>query len=368
MSTLTPSTYKWEVIEDGKLLLDRHLNFDVRYKCENRIITHKEYLFHDLQIRPSIGRCRDGRCNEPLCHVPDEGFVSAADYVVEGNEAAIDPVIGKLVQISLHGFVSFKDPDGDNRRLDLNWKRLRNMAQPIVDEQLAHLALMGNWENKTIKLNLGTMMLDNQTIRFDPHSYMEMEKDNEKDMVQCQVAWLKKLRVELRKRGIDKQEDGTYKRRKTVTNLHDMAGEKENMESRTGIGDDEPVDNEPFKNGNIHTIKREIKKEENTGKLKATNEVVVESDVACKHCGNDVCVWLENTGIMEAYDENEHGHLPDSDKPPNNIRRKKVYRQMFLLINQGPAGFGVRQELPKCVEDGARQMFPSPSFMGFKNM
>ena len=95
---------------------------------------------------------------------------------------------------------------------------------------------------------------------------------------------------------------------------------------------------------------------------------MVKNDVACKHCGGDVCVWFEKKGIMEAFDENEHGHLPDDDKPPNNIRRKKLYRQMFLFINQGPAGAGVRMELPRCVEDGARQMFPSPSFMGFKSM
>jgi hypothetical protein len=363
-NSLTPNTYKWEVVEDGKLLLDRHLNFDVRYTCVERIITHKDYLFHDLQIRPSVGKCRDGRCDEALCHIPDEGFVSAEDYFTGENQNADDPVIGKLVEISLHGFVSFKDADGDNRRLDLNWKRLRNMAQPIVDEQLAHLALMGNWENKPIKVNLGTMMLDNQTIRFDPHSYHEMEKDNKKDLVQCQAAWLKKLRVELHNRGIHKQDDGSYKRRKTVTNLHDAGGDKANMEAMNGNG----LNDEPFKNGSVYQIKREIKREEDNGKENAVNEEVVKNDVACKHCGGDVCVWFEKKGIMEAFDENEHGHLPDDDKPPNNIRRKKLYRQMFLFINQGPAGAGVRMELPKCVEDGARQMFPSPSFMGFKSM
>ena len=126
MSCLNPNTYKWEVVDDGKLLLDRHLNFDVRYTCCERIITNKEYLFHDLQIRPSVGKCRDGRCEETLCHVPDEGFKSAEDYFEEAPDPSYDPVIGKLVEISLHGFVSFKDPDGDNHHLDLNWRRLHN--------------------------------------------------------------------------------------------------------------------------------------------------------------------------------------------------------------------------------------------------
>jgi hypothetical protein len=169
--------------------------------------------------------------------VPDEGFKSAEDYFNKEQDPMDDPVIGKLVEISLQGFISFKDPDGDNHRLDLNWKRLHNMAQPIVDKQLAHLvAIMGNWENKPIKFDLGSLMLDNQTIRFHPNS--DHEKDNKKDLVQCQAALLKKLRVELHKRGIIKQDDGLYKFRKTVTNLHNAGAEKENKSMINGIDND----------------------------------------------------------------------------------------------------------------------------------
>jgi hypothetical protein len=69
---------------------------------------------------------------------------------------------------------------------------------------------------------------------------------------------------------------------------------------------------------------------------------------------------------MRLFDVCENGHFPVEDLPPNNIRRKKVYQQMFFFINDGPAGKGVRHVLPKCVEDGARLMFPSPTFMGFR--
>jgi hypothetical protein len=49
----------------------------------------------------------------------------------------------------------------------------------------------------------------------------------------------------------------------------------------------------------------------------------------------------------------EHSHLLDEDSPPNNI-------------NQGPTrSAGIWIELPKCIEDRPRAMFPSPCFMGF---
>jgi hypothetical protein len=48
--------------------------------------------------------------------------------------------------------VSFHDQDGSYKEdLGLNWKRLRNMVQPVLDEQLAILAIgagntaVGQW-------------------------------------------------------------------------------------------------------------------------------------------------------------------------------------------------------------------------------
>jgi hypothetical protein len=88
----------------------------------------------------------------------------------------------------------------------------------------------------------------------------------------------------------------------------------------------------------------------------------------CQHCAEHLCVWENKKEDMTIFDKNEHHDLPAEDCPPNNIRRKKVYRQMFLFINQGPSGAGVRMKLPECVENGARKMFPSPTVMGFKYM
>ncbi len=104
-------------------------------------------------------------------------------------------------------------------------------------------------------------------------------------------------------------------------------------------------------------------------KEKELDELVVEEEEdteVCEDCGETPCVWQAKEKDMELFDQNEHGHIHIHDRPPNNIRRKKVYRQMFLYINQGPSGAGERMELPVCVETGTRKMFPSASFMGFK--
>ena len=82
-------------------------------------------------------------------------------------------------------------------------------------------------------------------------------------------------------------------------------------------------------------------------------------------CRESPCVWVGQRDVMVIFDEMEHAHLPQEDLPPNNIRRKKVYRQMTLHIQEGQVQKGVRPVLPACVEEGTRQLFPSPTFMGF---
>jgi hypothetical protein len=147
---------------------------------------------------------------------------------------------------------------------------------------------------------------------------------------------------------------------------------------------DETSDNQPSMVQSDQSMKKEVKREEINNEANKKNDAVqvndeaaieddakidaeIEDDV-CKHCGEDPCVWLVSMENMRLYNESQHRSLPEEDKPPNNICRKKVYWQMFLSMNNGPIGRGVRVKLPKCVEEGARQMFPSPSFMGFKSM
>jgi hypothetical protein len=57
------------------------------------------------------------------------------------------------------------------------------------------------------------------------------------------------------------------------------------------------------------------------------------------------------------------------EEHPNNIRRKKAYRQMALTINGGPTGAGNRVELPACVLSGIRSMFPDADgqYMGHRD-
>jgi hypothetical protein len=131
-------------------------------------------------------------------------------------------------------------------------------------------------------------------------------------------------------------------------------------------------DNKPEATGSIETTgdtggtgeKARVVREEVDGE----EEEEEEKDPVCQHCTEYPCVWAKKHEDMRIFDLNEHYHLPVDNCPPNNIRCKKVYWQMFLYLNQGPSGAGVRMQLPECIENGARLMFPSPSFMGFKDM
>ena len=54
--------------------------------------------------------------------------------------------------------------------------------------------------------------------------------------------------------------------------------------------------------------------------------------------------------------------------PPNNIKRKMVYRAMSNIINEGGLGAGVRKPHPQCVVDENRRIHPDEDgvYMGFK--
>ena len=89
--------------------------------------------------------------------------------------------------------------------------------------------------------------------------------------------------------------------------------------------------------------------------------------VMCSVCEEQPCLFLQHKESLVAYDEAEHDLLGDEgDAPTNNIRRKKLYRQLTLMLNGGPLGAGVRRELPSCCVSAIREMLPSETFMGFK--
>jgi hypothetical protein len=70
----------------------------------------------------------------------------------------------------------------------------------------------------------------------------------------------------------------------------------------------------------------------------------------------------QNKGTLVAFDEVEQ--IAAKEIPSNNIRRKRLHRQLTLILNGGPMGAGVRPESPACCVAGIRAMHPSESFMG----
>jgi hypothetical protein len=78
----------------------------------------------------------------------------------------------------------------------------------------------------------------------------------------------------------------------------------------------------------------------------------------CAYCKGLPCVWVSNKEGMLQFDDSEHGGLSGNDLPLPNKSRKGIYRQMALIINGGPTGKGVGLELPICIVNGVRKMFP----------
>jgi hypothetical protein len=242
------------------------------------------------------------------------------------------------------------------------------MAYPVVDEQLAKLAMAGKWKQKPIRLDLGTLLLDNAVICFDKQLYEEMEKDGSKDLLQCEVAWGRKIDMELKKQGITKIDNCLVKLKKKKKWSTVFEIDKENAGVNGGQEDEKKLP---------ATVKEEKVPEKTSDEWVAEKdpvglpvEVPVEEEEEkeeCAHCCEEPCVWISKKDDMILFDECEHADLAQEDMPPNNIRRKKLYRQMTLHMQDGVMQKGIRHELPKCVEFGTRELFPSPTFMGFRS-
>jgi hypothetical protein len=93
-----------------------------------------------------------------------------------------------------------------------------------------------------------------------------------------------------------------------------------------------------------------------------------EEDPVCPECGQAPCVFFEHEELLVEYDDAEYGLTTSVEPiPSNNIRRKKLYRQLTLMLNGGPLGAGVRKPLPTCCVSAIRDMLPSDTFMGYKS-
>lgn len=62
------------------------------------------------------------------------------------------------------------------------------------------------------------------------------------------------------------------------------------------------------------------------------------------------------------------GDMNDKAILPNNIRRKHMYKRVFMTLDFGVLEPGERRRLPNCAVAKVRQLFPSSSglYMGFK--
>lgn len=335
--------------------VQKHLNYEFRYEIlENGVVaSNRKILFNMDQIEPNVQRCLGGKCKEPLCTIPNDQFTTCS---FEWSSFYEDPspacLRGKRVEVSQTGVVTFNDVIVKEPVLDMNWRRLRNMAQPIVDDALGRLAIDGSWRTTPMRLQLGSMLVDAKRVRVDERSYFEMDKqDDSGDLRSCERAWKKT----------------EFKR------VSETAYEK-TPSKRSKIGNDEPADNKENKRENENDLDDTSSDEETVvyaekgmGKFAfEVKEVEKIKDSHCKFCDDDPCVWLAKKEDMLNYDDDEHGMMDYEDWPPNNVRRRKIYRQMTLFINEGPMGKGVRKELPECVVCGCRESFPSPTFMGFK--
>jgi hypothetical protein len=211
-----------------------------------------------------------------------------------------------------------------------------------MDEALGKLVIDGNWRTLPMRLDLGTLLVDTRAMRVDEWLYYNMDKnDNTADLFHCEKAWKK---ATMKAPASDKEEKKNPA--KMVT-----AKVTSNKVKQLIIG-----------NKLTKCVVQRVEDKVNEG----VGNKYMGGDRMCLFCDEHPCVWLLKKEEMLDFDDNEHGHLPLEDWPPNNIHRRKIYQQMTLFINDGPLGKGVCKQLPKCIDNGCLYSFPSLVFMGFK--
>jgi hypothetical protein len=67
----------------------------------------------------------------------------------------------------------------------------------------------------------------------------------------------------------------------------------------------------------------------------------LDAEEPCLECREDPRIFFLHEELLVAFDEAEHGDsLAGEDVPLNNMRWKKLYRQLTLMLNGGQWGWG----------------------------
>ena len=186
MTTFIP---KYTIFDDAlkprcQIIFQTHLNYSFHYEINKRgLVTSNRHISFNLeQICPSLKKCLDGACREPLCSLEEDEFTTCC---FEWSNCYTDPepavMRGKKVEIGEDGEVQFVNVKVLDKSLDMNWRRLRKMAVPIVDEALGRLAMDANWQKSPMRIDLGTMLVDNKRVRVDENSYFESRNNDDTD-------------------------------------------------------------------------------------------------------------------------------------------------------------------------------------------
>jgi hypothetical protein len=98
-----------------KVLIQCHLNFNVRYQIFKDIVTHKFLLLNTDQVHPSVAKCCEGKCLLPLCQLAETGNGKTLESLYDPSRDMEDPLIGKLMKVNGLGDMTFHDLDGSHR-------------------------------------------------------------------------------------------------------------------------------------------------------------------------------------------------------------------------------------------------------------
>ena len=92
-----------------------------------------------------------------------------------------------------------------------------------------------------------------------------------------------------------------------------------------------------------------------------------DDEITCDMCERTECVWETFKQIEQMLLDDLKVEIKHKDRTPGSAR-KLLYQKVTRYMN-GVMGTGVRERLPKCVENGIRQKFPSDTgrYMGYKD-